>query len=168
MPPSFDARTGRLREPSPDLRIVEDPEIVRLKGALEAAERQIQDLQRELTKKLGRIRSLMEDKEREREAYVRREEVELWFEVWRIATKHPNSKLGPARFDAIRQAIELDYTIEQWTLVCEFAGRLPFGPHWARRAHGKESERKDSPELDLVKRFETFARQEWEYRQQSA
>lgn len=162
----FDAATGEIHEddePRPSLRVVEDPEIVRLKANLEAAEMKIADLQRELTKKLGRIRQLTEENENKRLAYIRRDEVELWLEVWKVATGHSRSKLTAPRFDAIRKLIELGYTIEQWTLACEYVGALPFVHGYERRAEGTEKQRHDDVDL-IARKIERFATLEWERR----
>jgi hypothetical protein len=165
--PKFDPATGEIvsddAEPRqrPNLRVVEDPEKVRLKAEIEILEGQVKDLERDIRGKRAAIRRLTNEREKERQAYARREEVELWFTVWQVATNHPKSKLSAERFDAIRKAIDLGYELEHWELVCEFAGALPYGPYYKRKATGPENDRRDDPHL-LVRHFEHFARQGWE------
>jgi hypothetical protein len=164
--PRFDPASGEIvsDEPAPkrpDLRVVEDPEKVRLKAEIEILERQLSDAERDLRNKRARITALLNDKEQERQAYIRREEVELWFDVWKLATNHPNSKLGPKHFDAIKAMIELGYEIEQWDRVCWYVGQLPFWRNFGRHAAGSERERKDSPSY-IYPRFEQLANEAWE------
>lgn len=164
----FHPETGEITEDEeppkrPDLRVVGCPECEKLKAIKEADEARIRGYVKDLEKKRAEIERLLDRKERDRQAYARREEVELWFDVWRTATKHPKSKLTAPRFDTIKKLIEVDYTVEQWGMACDYVGALPFVHGYERKDHGTEKQRHDDVDL-IARKLEKYARLEWERR----
>lgn len=82
--------------------------------------------EKEIRRQRVQISALKKDRERERETYVARARVEKLFADWqRIVGKH-NSKMGPARFDALKKMVELGYTDEQFELAFYGAKHDPF------------------------------------------
>jgi hypothetical protein len=84
--------------------------LVRDREVLEAENRRL----------LRNIAAMKKDKERERESYRQRARVEGLWQMYQEIVGKKSSKLGAARFDAIKRMVELGYTDEHFE--CAFYG----------------------------------------------
>ena len=116
--------------------------IARLEGDLDNAER-------ELRKARRKIKTLEEDKERDRQLYALRSTVELIFDEWRVVRRHPNSKLGGKRFDAVRDRVEEGYERAHFAMAVHGAN----AQHFVKDIGGGKSEHYD--DIELICRTET-------------
>lgn len=82
--------------------------------------------EKEIRRQRVQINALKKDRERERETYAARARVEKLFADWQRIVGKKASKMGPARFDALKKMIELGYTDEQFELAFYGAKHNPF------------------------------------------
>jgi hypothetical protein len=82
--------------------------------------------EKEIRRQRVQINALKKDRERERETYAARARVEKLFADWQRIVGKKNSKMGPARFDALKKMVELGYTDEQFELAFYGAKHNPF------------------------------------------
>jgi hypothetical protein len=83
------------------------------KRDLELSEAEIRNLRRT-------VAALRKDKQRERDAHKDRRRIEALWQTYQGILGKQSSKLGAARFDAIRRMVELGYTDEHFE--CAFYG----------------------------------------------
>lgn len=125
-----DRRTGQVHEQDHCPNCAGHQQNAELyKGHLENAEK-------DLRKARAHIRQLKEDAERERKLYAHRQLVIGIFDFWREATGHLRSKLDGDRFDAIRKALDADFSEEDCRLAIIGAAVDPFVDGKGKRHDG--------------------------------
>lgn len=117
-----------------------------LMARIEDLEKDLENAERDLRSKRALITKLQREKDRERQVYSQRSVVEELFEYWQAKCNRQRSKLTPDRFDAIRNALEWKYTVQQIRLAIDGAAYDPF---ITRRKNGTECRHND---LELILR----------------
>lgn len=130
----------------PDLRLV-NTETGELAGCDRCSEVQVGDvenLEREVSSLLRKIRRLERDADAERQADPNRVSILVLIERWKEATDHPKSNANAAdRFDVIRARLAEGYTVEQLELAIDGIGAFRYVVNGNRVPEGKPGQRHD-------------------------
>jgi hypothetical protein len=100
-------------------------ECARLQAKVNGLEQDLLAVERELRSKRATIKAMRTDRDKARQAYANREDVERLFAYWQERCNHPNSKLDGERFDRLRWGLE-HYGMAACELAIDGAGLAPF------------------------------------------